>query len=786
MPRNRGHKSYYSFTGGLNSETSPLVSAENTALTLSNFDLSVSGKISRRLGLDFEAGFNTVNSTLSADALSISSGAINSFIWKGVGGVGNKDFYVLQVGYRLMFFDLAEEVLSGTDGYLGGINLDTYLTGSIMNKRLQFASGKGALFVTSSVTEPLYIEYDASGASFADKFPVTQIAISIRDFDGVDDFLQVDERPTTLAPVHKYNLRNQGWPEIFACARDADGSDGVYRVDPINWTYSGSLVGGLNAYPSNADIVYLGKLGAATDADAVGAYHPFQLTKVVQGSTQAPRGRFILDAFNRDRGTASGLIGLPNETFSERPQAIAFYAGRVFYAGVPNSKLSGTIFYSQLLDDLSNAGKCYQDQDPTAEQLNDLLATDGGTIEIPALGEVYKLVPLGDRLVIFSNTGVWSIQGGTDTGFTPTNHFSNFITNRGSLSSGSVVSLNNQIAYWAVDGIYIIGADETGSGLISQNISEATVQTKYSSIGFLSKLTAISHFDEATNKIFWCYKGTVTDQSKGYELDTFLVYDIKLQAFYDYTIPEATLESGSTSGKGVPHIIALCNKPSLSLSSDNLNIVVGSDDVVLGSDAVTLAVDSLVELGETSIKPVAMWEHLLPSTATNSVDFTFAEFRDTNFVDWATAIDESTILNPAGGVLYTSEVKTGYEPLDDASRDKQIRHIMWHFERTENAYELTDGVVTFDLPSSANVQIQWDWTETSTANRWTDPREAYILRELNLSGVSGDLDYSYSVISHKQRVRGRGQSLAFRIYSSDNKDLRLLGWDVEYLARSRM
>ncbi|NIP67163.1 hypothetical protein GWN63_01340, partial [Candidatus Bathyarchaeota archaeon] len=90
----------------------------------------------------------------------------------------------------------------------------------------------------------------------------------------------------------------------------------------------------------------------------------------------------------------------------------------MFYAGLRENELAGTIYFSQVLTDIDNAGLCHQSQDPTADQLNSKLATDGGTIEIPEGGLIYKLVVHERSLVVIADNGVWQIIGSQDTGFT--------------------------------------------------------------------------------------------------------------------------------------------------------------------------------------------------------------------------------------------------------------------------------------------------------------------------------------------------------------------------------
>jgi len=51
-------------------------------------------------------------------------------------------------------------------------------------------------------------------------------------------------------------------------------------------------------------------------------------------------------------------------------------------------------------------GNCYQVNDPTSDQLFDLLPTDGGVIVIQGCGSIYKLFPLQNALLVFAANGV--------------------------------------------------------------------------------------------------------------------------------------------------------------------------------------------------------------------------------------------------------------------------------------------------------------------------------------------------------------------------------------------
>jgi|TARA_Y100000310_G_scaffold75259_1_gene71510 hypothetical protein len=802
VARVSGQKSTNNFTRGLITEASPLTYPENAASEFQNLDINFGGRVRRRLGLDTE---NNGGYFANPNEEDIDTGAaISSFEWKAVGGQGDRNFQVIQIGYLLYFFDLAQATFSpavvtassGRIFYHGvtdpALDLSTFKVGTTITKfEMGFASGKGFLFVASPDIETVAIKYTPDSPGTPD-FEVTQINIEIRDFDGIDESasLAVDERPQTLSKNHLYNLRNQGWPQEFRCARRVDGHKGSVNFDPVEYCKVGGFYDEpynmLLAYPSNADIIYLGKMTAADDPENVASFHPSLMLKQNMGTTQAPRGHFILNAFLRDRTSAGGaeVIGMTQEAaIAERSGAVAFFGGRAWYAGTPNEDIGSNVYFSQLLTNIAKAGKCYQEQDPTAENLNSLLDTDGGVIPIPDVGQIIKMVTFADQLLIFASNGVWSIRGGADSGFTPSAFTIDFITNVGPISVSSIVEIDNGISYWADNGIYILAKTDTSINLVPTNITENTIETTYSAIDAVSKKLVRSLYDRDTKKIFWAYNSSpvasTSTTDTQYKFDRFLIFNVKIQAFYEYTVASLTGSSGWES----PFVCEIVRKAST-------NIVPSTEGVFHNGEVVTVNVDPVTvteNLLETNTNAALKFLYLQKNpTSTSNYRFFFAEFRDTNFKDWATTAGGHHELTPNAGGDFESALETGFELLGDVAREKQIKWLMLHFDRTEQNFVVSGDDVDYDFPSSALVRVKFDFTSTATAGRWSDEYEAYrLIRDYWPDGVEA-FDYSFDVISFKQRVRGHGRSVAYRVRSSSGKDLRLLGWDAEFTGRSRL
>lgn len=143
---------------------------------------------------------------------------------------------------------------------------------------------------------------------------------------------------------------------------------------------------------------------------AIGDFLPQILNKFTSGNAYVPKGHFVVNAFNIDRSLASGIPGIEPEVIKERPNSVAFYSGRCWYG------CNSSVYYSQLLTDKSKAGLCYQEADPTSEDISDLVATDGGVIPIPEASKIVGIIPSSSGLLVFALNGIWFI-GGTDGGF---------------------------------------------------------------------------------------------------------------------------------------------------------------------------------------------------------------------------------------------------------------------------------------------------------------------------------------------------------------------------------
>ena len=711
---------YFTFVKGLITEANPLTYPENASLDEDNMDLVANGSRVRRLGMDIELG--GVTAVLADTDANQQSWAYDAFKWTGVAGISTKNHVIKQSGRYLDVYDVnvnsvsASPVLIQVTPPAGGaavnrIDLEWFKVDPALaidrvgDYPVDIASGKGSAYVVSSVIEPFYIEYHSTTNTYS----VHQITQSIRDFEGVDDGLAVDVRPTyaSLAalkagnPSHYYNLRNQGWTD----------------------THLSSYITASGVAPANSDMWVYGK-------DSLDVFQPALMDKQWFGSTRAPNGHFSYDPYNVVR--SSIIAGVQDTVTTARPSTVAFYAGRMWSAGIASSGLSGTVLFTKVLQNVAlDVQVTRQLADPTSEIISDLQPDDGGSISLPEAGSIYRIIPVANGIAIIAQNGVWLVRGGVDAGFTADLFSVQKITSVGCDAPKSVVEVEGTVLFWAKSGIYLLSPAQVSATLVAKNISELSIQSEFETIPFSRLATTKAVYDPLEREIKFYYS-LDTASPYIYRYDRVLTLDMRLQAFYKSSI-------GGVSGIN-PHVTAVF--PTLNIHS-------------------------------TGIYNTGIRHFVAVPGAGATWDSSVAVFHDDRFMDWY-SIDNT-------GVDYIAFMETGYQLFQDAMRNKDIEWINIFMERTE--LTATDG--TLNNQSSCNMQVKFDWTDSITAQKWTTPQEIYLYQQpflLNFSPTTPgteNVDYGYSVITKKEKVRGTGRAIRVRFTASTGKDMRILGWAMQ-------
>lgn len=725
MSRGIANKLYRNFTKGLITEASPLTYPENACADLDNCVIFRKGNISRRFGFDYETGTDTI-AGLAYNQSDVENQAFTSYKWEAVANNAAKNFLVIQGGTSVFFYDMSYTPLTaGLKSF--SFNLSSFFAPNTTLAqasacRLQYANGKGYLFIVGEHFEPILVEYLPG----SDAIRVSRLYIQIRDFQGVNDSLANDEEPTTLSTEHNYNLLNQGW---YAAKNDGSGPtvsyfDAYGALDTYNapaQTPISDYYTSQSRYPGNNKQWWVAKDSTTNNFD------PALLTKFNFGSGRAPRGHFVLNAFYKDRTAMSGLSGIPVESRDDRPSSVAFFSGRVWYV------CGSDVYFSQIIDDKAKAGFCYQEADPTSEDFSDLVATDGGVITLPEMGKGLKLLPAAGGILVFANNGIWHISG-TAGGFTALDYSTTRVSPMGIEAPYSVTETKEGIYWWGKTGIQglVVQTGAGGTSFSMETISEQSIQTLFNNVPLENRQYVKGKYDPATNTIQWLYNDTDTLRPVANRI---LVLDLTLGAFYPWSFDQTG-----------PMLM----------------------DVFLNPTLIDHACPYPTSIKKTFFKYIAY----VPIDT--RYYFVFADNKDYRFRDWATYLD--------GGINYESYLVSGYELLDDAMRKKEQNFVFAYFNKTEVNYVVDGDDWAADYPSSCLFQTRWDWSDTSTSGKWTNYIEAY--RHPRIPMVDEDnpvFDTGHAVVVSKNKVRGHGRSIQFRFVSNGiGKNFDLLGWAVPF------
>lgn len=713
MTQQATNKNYHTFVKGIITEAGPLSFPENASLDEENCVLNRDGSRQRRLGFDFENGFDLHTVTLADDD------AVASFLWENAANAAANQFAVVQAGKRILIFDTNQHPIS--DHLLANLDLSAYITGKTV---ISGVHGLGYFFIDEGSTNPVYIAFNG-GTSFS----VGTLQIRIRDIFGVDDGLSVDNQPASLSVAHHYNLLNQGWPE-----------------DRITLYKAENTINPTSVYPANSQQWWVGK-------DTDDNFQAILLKKHDFGSTPAPKGRFIIDAFTRStsRNAATGLT-TASDIETGRPSVVGFGFERLFHAGVSSNvtavsetrpNMTGFVFYSRVLRSLNDANQYHTDADPSAEMDSDLVDTDGGFINIPNSGPIYKLIQKENAMVIFAQHGIWALQG-DDSGFSATTNQVIKLSNFGVLSGTAVVDIEDAVLYWNEGGIYLLSADPTTGRWSSRSISENTIQTLYNSISKVAKEHAVGTFDPVSRQVKWMYSDAVDYDGINFKNKYVveLVLDMSLEAFSKNTISAHPTPSYYMAG--------YVHLPTFVPQTEGVRSRGASETMY-------------VALQYTN--PVA-----------DSATLSFAYYRNRDFRDWF-SVDGI-------GASFRSFALTGYEILGDSMRKKQARYLVTHCKFTEIEAIFAEGEeLVPDNPSGLLVQAQWAWTNSPNAGKWGTKFQAYRPR-LFIIGSFGEIDTGLAVVTNKSKLRGSGPALSLLFESDGDKDFYLHGWAIAYTGNS--
>lgn len=717
MPQQLTQKPVTTFIKGLVTEAGELTFPPDASVDESNCDLRRDGSRRRRKGADRET--NAVLSTFTISNTDI----VNTGTWSNVGGQSGLEYLVVQKGATLYFYNKA------TAPYSDSLLAHTVILGpyqaagsglSVTDTKCQFASIEGALVVASSAMDTVYVTRDNTLGTIA----VTTISFRTRDFDWQGEISEYDTGDATPSVGRQYDTQNAGWV-------DTKGAAALVTYKAANAT----------EHPPLSLPWYSGK-------DASGAFDAAEWAALYAGTTLIGNGHYILNFFNKDRATPSGLA-IATETEDSRFNSVQAFGGRVFYAGLQSSDNAGTIMFSRLVESLSDLGECLQRNDPTSEVLSDLLDTDGGTIKIAEAIGIKKLYTIGAMLIVFAENGVWSISG-VDGVFRASEYSVKRISDIGMASPESFIDADGSPIWWSNYGIHTMSFEAATGNPKEQNISLSTIQTFWDNIPTDSKLNVHSVYDKINKRAYWAWPSA--GETVKAKLNEILVLDIAIQAFYPWTISDETSATDCVVGLAFYTGIGAAEAP--------LNVVTSIGDEVITSIGDDVVSTQLSNLSTGTSSPSIIL--LIRDGATNKL--TMGGFVNNSFLDWDSAD-------------YSSYAEAGYEFMGDMVLKKTAPYLTTYMRVTETGWSGSEGAGYVPInESSCRVSAYWDFKSTPSS----PAQEAYRLKFMPIPDAAalGTFGYPESVVTTRLKLRGRGRSVRLKFESTTGKDFTLLGYSL--------
>lgn len=641
------------FIQGLVTEATELNFPENACTETYNCIFEIPGRVRRRPGFDFESQYET-------DTQNLTGSVVVTFLWKNVAGEGDINFQVVQTGNTLHFYKVSSDESLSANKHTDTIDLLDFAPLTVIDVstlECQFSFGNGLLFVTNEQIDTFYVEYDVD----ADTFTGHKIPIIVRDTEGdpQDPYL-VNERPPialgALNAFHRYNLENQGWTGVLLTDWDTARTD----------------------LPSNSDAPWYFKNTSEIFDFSVVADKSI-------GNSKAPRGHFTYNLYEIRRSVnTSGATDsiIDNQRFSTS----AFFAGRVFYSGLKSTGYSSRIYFSQIVEDKSQYGSCYQVNDPTSEQLFDLLPSDGGLIDLIEAGQIIKMIPVLNTLVVICTNGVWAIMGSQGVGFTANDYSIQKVSSITSASAASFVDVEGIPYWWTLEGIYTITLDPQTNALRVASASDEAIKTFFDQIPLESRRFARGTYDSDQKVVQWIYKSRQsTSFSDKYVFDRMLSFDMRSKSWYPWSVSDSKVK-----------IHAIASITGLSSKFTIFDVFNSTDDVFSGSDDVVAFIASDQDVGLV-IKYFVSYD---------DTTITWADCTNTGYVDWQTV--------DATGTDYESYFITGYALRGEAMRKFQSNYIQLYHDTRYDGKFILRGIFDYARTPSGKWGTQQIITTTAS------------------------------------------------------------------------
>jgi hypothetical protein len=797
MAQAKQTKHFHTFVGGLNTEVSPLIFPDNTAVDLENMELNVDGSMNRRKGLAHELNSNS----LPVDALfDPTTDVVTEHFWRNIAGT-DEHLHVVQAGFEMFFWtDSATSFSEGEKGF--AIDLRDHVVptspatdAEVAGQPIDFSWGRGQCLITHKYLDPFFLTFDVD----TDSVQATPIPIRVRDFVGIENGIQNTTLPGTISATHTYNLRNRGWSD--AEITDFNSTQSKYPSYNMRPQYARRRenIAGYNTSDGTYDI------------------HTERVASRRFGNGSAKTGKFLANPF------ANAVIAADADA-DDNPITDWDHSGGGFAAGVVEIDITTEVAHglgvgefvivegqsSQVQVSGSRRGGSFVRQ--RSWNFQGAYVTKTGTTGSNITIDV--ILPRNFDLFLDKDQFFGVVQtilenpDGADAAVRPTTnaYFAGRAWYAGTPAGvigqhvlfSQIIQKNQQYGrcYQEADPTDEEAPDiiESDGGIIY--IPEAGRILKLQPFGQSMLVFAVNgvwEIDGGANRYFDAIDfavrritgtGCISRESV-LEAEDNIIYASEEGAYRIFVDPDARVlvANNFTQDKVQSHWSSIdsYHKQSMKTLFDPVKKrLLFMYDTSASPTAPTwnyrevLLYDARLEAwykyafadptsfaDDTYIKGLTKPElyaaggeaiiKILSYTDVSGEGFDWNEFSDSaNFEDFG-ELDAPAFL------------VTGYEGMGDATKDKQVRYLSTFMGRIEN--------------SSLTMRGRWDFADADISGKWSPSVEAYRPPRL---WVGDHGDDGYPVVVSKHTVPGQGQVLSVRYDSTAATDAELYGWSIDF------
>jgi len=432
-----------------------------------------------------------------------------------------------------------------------------------------------------------------------------------------------------------------------------------------------------------------------------------------------------------------------------RPATGAYFAGRLWQGGDQHTR----IYYSQQVDVGTSAGLdrgickeslCYAAADPTDGFENQLIATDGGYINLNDSGTHYGLVPLRGSLYILTDNGIWAVSPGQAGLFLADDFRVDKISDGEVLGYRSWVVVDNELHVATDEGILVISQE----GI--QSLTDERIRIRYDEI-VAEDREALASYDPETYVVRWAFPDRIAQTTVDARLGvTMLSYHRLHNSWFQYDFPDDYTI--------VDMVVIPYTARSETYNKFRYLVVAKNFDVLT--------------LGEPLSSDWGVEAKLGPSGFDEWVQSHTERFTD--FLD--STGDPVNVREPMPAFMLTNHWLLG-----SSGMFTQIKYLIAHNKNvTTHTITEPDGSQTDNIPGSTLVSARWDWFDEENQNKYSKPHQTYRFRR---SYFRDDAEYHRGEPNLVSKVKIRGRGREFRLFweAEGQNDSHLTGWVLDGL-----